>query len=56
MCQHPDNPQPRIYVASLSDYNAGILHGVWLDAAQEPDELQAHIDLMLPTAASTSTA
>lgn len=21
----------RIYVASLSDYNAGILHGVWLD-------------------------
>lgn len=22
---------PRIYVASLSDYNAGILHGVWID-------------------------
>jgi antirestriction protein len=23
---------PRIYVASLADYNAGRLHGVWLDA------------------------
>jgi len=23
---------PRIYVASLSDYNAGTLHGAWLDA------------------------
>jgi antirestriction protein len=23
---------PRIYVASLSDYNAGRLHGVWLEA------------------------
>ncbi len=23
--------EPRIYVASLSDYNAGRLHGVWID-------------------------
>ena len=25
------NTTPRIYVASLSDYNAGVLHGVWID-------------------------
>jgi antirestriction protein len=25
---------PRIYVASLSDYNAGRLHGVWLEATE----------------------
>ena len=25
---------PRIYVASLSDYNAGRLHGEWIDADQ----------------------
>lgn len=38
---------PRIYVASLSDYNDGRLHGAWLDAAAEPDELQAGINSML---------
>jgi hypothetical protein len=27
---------PRIYVASLADYNAGRLHGSWLDAARNP--------------------
>ena len=36
--------QPRIYVASLSDYNAGRLHGVWLDANQDVEELQAAVD------------
>lgn len=45
---------PRIYVASLSDYNAGILHGTWLDAATEPDELWDSINRML--AASPTTA
>jgi antirestriction protein len=28
---------PRIYVASLSDYNAGRLHGVWLEATDIQD-------------------
>lgn len=28
--------QPRIYVACLAAYNNGILHGAWIDAAQEP--------------------
>jgi antirestriction protein len=47
----PEEPEPkldpRIYVASLSDYNAGRLHGVWIDADQEPEDLQHHIDAML---------
>src|SRR5258708_28954238 len=30
---------PRIYVASLSDYNAGILHGEWIEADQPPEDL-----------------
>jgi antirestriction protein len=38
---------PRIYVASLSDYNAGILHGEWIDAVGEPDELQTAVTEML---------
>lgn len=40
---------PRIYVASLSDYNGGRLHGCWLDATSGVDEIQAGIDHMLAT-------
>ena len=40
-------PTPRIYVASLSDYNAGRLHGAWLDAAQEPEVLAAAVQAVL---------
>ena len=40
---------PRIYVASLSDYNAGRLHGAWIDAAVEPDVLTESINDMLRT-------
>ena len=39
--------EPRIYVASLSDYNDGRLHGRWLDANQPIDDLQAGIAEML---------
>lgn len=39
--------QPRIWVGSLTDYNNGVLHGRWLDAARAPDELQADIAAML---------
>lgn len=46
---------PRIYVASLSDYNAGILHGVWIDVeGMDADEIQEEVNEMLassPTAA-----
>ena len=38
---------PRIYVASLSDYNNGILHGTWIDADQEPEELHEQVEVML---------
>ncbi len=40
-------PTPRIYVASLSDYNAGRLHGQWLVADQSPDDLAAAVATML---------
>ncbi len=40
-------PETRIYVASLSDYNDGRLHGVWLDANAEAEELDASIHEML---------
>lgn len=39
--------EPRIYVASLADYNAGRLHGRWIDAAQDADEIHREIQAML---------
>lgn len=38
---------PRIYVACLASYNAGKLHGVWIDADQEPANIQEAVDSML---------
>jgi antirestriction protein len=38
---------PRIYVASLSDYNDGRLYGVWLDAAVEAEDLAENVQAML---------
>lgn len=38
---------PRIYVASLADYNEGRLHGVWIDAAQTADEIMDAVRAML---------
>ena len=40
-------PGPRIYVASLADYNAGRLHGRWIDADQDTDEINEQITQML---------
>ena len=37
----------RIWVGSLADYVAGRLHGVWMDATCEAEELQAAIRFML---------
>ena len=39
--------QPRIYVASLADYNEGRLYGAWIDAAQDEDELDRAVKEML---------
>lgn len=40
---------PKIYVASLTDYNSGYLHGVWiaLDECTDPDDVTNQIDVML---------
>ena len=38
---------PRIYVASLADYNDGRLHGAWLDVHGEPGELAEGVRAML---------
>lgn len=40
---------PRIYVASLADYNDGRLVGRWMDAAREPWEIYEDIEAMLAT-------
>ena len=39
--------QPRIYVASLADYNEGRLYGAWIDAAQDEEELERRAKEML---------
>jgi antirestriction protein len=41
------NDTPRIYVADLSAYNNGRLHGSWIDATQEPDAIYEEIQAML---------
>lgn len=40
-------PSPAIYVASLADYNNGVLHGAWIEAAREPEDIQADINDIL---------
>lgn len=37
----------RIYVADLAAYNAGHLHGVWIDATLELEDIQEQISAML---------
>lgn len=38
---------PRIYVASLADYNAGHLHGRWIDAHHGEEHIRDEIAAML---------
>lgn len=38
---------PKIYVACLAAYNNGTLHGCWIDAAQEVEEMREDIHRML---------
>lgn len=38
---------PRIYVACLAAYNAGILHGCWIDAEQDADAIHETVQAML---------
>jgi antirestriction protein len=39
--------QPRIWIGSLADYNAGRLHGDWLDATVDSIDLQAAVNRIL---------
>jgi len=39
----------RIYVADLAAYNNGYLHGIWIDATQEIDDIWEQINKMLKT-------
>lgn len=39
--------RPRVYIASLADYNAGRLLGHWMDADQEPADLHEQIRALL---------
>lgn len=45
--EHEQEERPRIYVASLSDYNAGRLHGTWVDADQDTEAVESAITAML---------
>lgn len=38
---------PRIYVACLASYNNGRMHGEWIDATADADEMQAEVDRIL---------
>jgi antirestriction protein len=40
-------PTPRIYVACLASYNAGILYGKWIDADQDADAIHEAVKAML---------
>jgi antirestriction protein len=51
--QEPQVPLPRIYVASLTDYNHAVLHGAWIDLDGDQDRLWQQVNTMLeasPTA------
>ena len=41
------NTDIQIYIADLAAYNAGHLHGVWMDATLPVDEMQELISIML---------
>src|SRR5713226_7065571 len=38
---------PQIYVADLAAYNEGHLHGAWIDATQDPEDIGAEISAIL---------
>jgi antirestriction protein len=38
---------PRVYVACLAAYNAGTLHGCWIDAVQDAEDIHEEVKAML---------
>lgn len=53
--QQPIPDAPRVYAASLSDYNNAIHHGRWIDLSVHTtkEEIQAEIDAMLADSPTT---
>ena len=47
MTKNNEKLEPKIYVACLASYNTGILHGEWIDATLETDEIQEEIQRVL---------
>ena len=41
------NTAPRFYAACLASYNNGVLHGAWIDASADVDEMREEIAAML---------
>ena len=39
--------EPRLYIADLAAYNAGHLHGIWIDACDDLDDIKEAIKTML---------
>ena len=39
--------EPKIYVACLAAYNHGYLHGEWIDANQDEEDIREEIQMML---------
>ena len=38
---------PRIYIACLASYNNGVMHGKWIDASADVDEMQDEVNAIL---------
>jgi antirestriction protein len=45
--QNKNSLQPKIYIADLAAYNAGHLHGKWIDATLEVDDIKDEIKEIL---------
>jgi antirestriction protein len=59
--EQPDSPEaaeprlhPRIWVGSLLDYNAGILHGDWIDAPQTDEAIREQVTAILASSPTTA--
>lgn len=46
---------PEIYVACLASYNAGVLHGAWIDATQPVDGISDEVNAMLKASPESTT-
>ncbi|MFH1267204.1 MAG: antirestriction protein ArdA [Planctomycetota bacterium] len=47
MCDSTTKETPRVYVACLASYNAGHLHGRWIDVDGDADDIQEQVRAML---------